>query len=191
MDKRKRQREPGTTRNTAGIRALSALPLVALLAACSQGMNDLQEYAERIKQRPGGRIEPIPQIKPYESYTYQVQEQRSPFEPDVNLANEQEQKEAAGDGISPDFNRNKEFLEQFPLDGLKMKGTMTIGGEEYALIRDPNGKVHRVTRGDHMGQNYGEILRITPYEITLNEIVPDGMGGWRERQTTLSLPEEQ
>lgn len=191
MENRTRQKEPVTTRNTAWIRALSVLPLVALIAGCSQGMNDLRQYAERIKQRPGGRIEPIPQIKPYESYSYQVEEERSPFEKDVDMAEEQEKQEGAGDGITPDFNRNKEFLERFSLDGLTMKGTLTIGGEKYALIQDPDGKVHRVTTGDHMGQNYGEILRIAPNEITLNEIVPDGMGGWRERQTTLSLPEEQ
>lgn len=191
MEKRKRQEEPVTTRNAAWMRTLSVLPLVALIAGCSQGMSDLRQYAERIKERPGGRIEPIPQIKPYESYSYQVEEKRSPFEKDVELADDKDKQQATGDGITPDFNRNKEFLERFPLDGLTMKGTLTIGGEKYALIRDPDGKVHRVTTGDHMGQNYGEVLRISPQEITLNEIVPDGMGGWRERQTTLSLPEEE
>ena len=90
-------------------------------------------------------------------------------------------------GLHPDFNRNREYLEQFPLDGLKMVGTLTLNGAMFALVRDGDNVLHRVTVGNYMGQNYGKIISITDSDIKLREMVPDGQGGWSERVTTVKL----
>ena len=52
------------------------------LSACvSRDISDLENQVSDIMARPGGRIEPLPEIKPYEAYTYQSSNlaARSPF----------------------------------------------------------------------------------------------------------------
>jgi type IV pilus assembly protein PilP len=46
-----------------------------------------------------------------------------------------------------------------------------------------------VQAGNYAGQNYGKITRVTEYEVELTEIVPDGIGGWMERQATIAISE--
>jgi len=38
-----------------------------------------------------------------------------------------------------------------------------------------------------MGQNHGKITRITEESIELTELIPDGIGGYIERQAKLDL----
>ncbi len=106
---------------------------------------------------------------------------RSPFLP-VN-------KPGTG-GVRPEPGRQKEYLEQFPLDALKLVGELGFGGQTYALIIDPHGLVSRVTVGNYLGQNNGRIVAVTPSEIEISEIVPDGTGGWVERPASLSLGQQ-
>lgn len=162
----------------------------ALAAGCGGGddMSDLKAYVEKIKARKSANIEPIPDIRPYEPYTYRPAERRDPFTPTLPTS-EREGDGAAAD-IRPDKDRPRETLEQYPLDSLRMKGTLSAGGTLYALVQDPEGVVHRVTLGNHMGQNYGEVTAITPSEIQLIEIVPNGLGGYMKRSADIALSEE-
>jgi type IV pilus assembly protein PilP len=160
--------------------------MMAGLAACGDRMGDLRQYTNEVKARKGGHIEPIPQIKPFEVYTYADTDMRSPFVQGGD-SNAQAPKGAAVAGLHPDFNRNKEYLEQFPLDGLRMVGTLTIDGKLYGLIRDSDNILHRVAMGNYMGQNYGKIIGITDDGIKLHEMIPDGTGGWSERITDVTL----
>lgn len=161
-----------------------------LLAGCSTDKSDLEQFVAAEKAKRPGPIEPLPQIKPYETFTYQAQDVRSPFVPDSATGPAAGQGAAgSGSGIQPDFNRNKEYLEQFPLDALAMVGTITSGGEAYALVSDPDGSVHRVQVGNYLGQNHGKIIEISETEIKVNEIVPDGLGGWMEHKAAIALDE--
>lgn len=163
--------------------------LATSLAACVQSdMSDLEQHVAQIKARPGGRIEPLPQAQPYESYAYSVQDERSPFEPDRPQVAVDDQA-AEGDGIQPDFDRNREPLEEYPLDTLRMRGTVSIGGEHYGLVETPDDGVYRVQVDNYMGENHGRITAINELEITLVEIVPDGLGGWMERDAALAIGE--
>ena len=171
--------------------AMRALGVVAaagvLLAGCSRDMNDLEQWVDEIKRRPAVRIEPLPQVKPYETFVYAAHDQRSPFTPSAPV-----RQVAADDGtggVRPDADRNREYLEDFPLDTLRMVGTVTMGGETYALIRSTDGAVHRVTVGNYLGQNHGRITAISETTVTLIEIIPDGMGGWTERAAAVALSE--
>ncbi|HET9679098.1 MAG TPA: pilus assembly protein PilP [Gammaproteobacteria bacterium] len=164
------------------------LSVSATLTACSGGMDDLRNFVAAEKAKKPGPIEPLPQIQPYENFTYSAQDLRSPFVPDTPVA--AAPSGGSTNGITPDLNRNREYLESFPLDSLDMVGTLTFGGVTYALVRDPEGSVHRVSVGNYMGQNYGEITLVTPSEIKLIEIVPDGLGGWMEREAAIALNDE-
>jgi type IV pilus assembly protein PilP len=168
---------------------LAAACLAGLLAGCSDRLSDLTAYANEVKARKGGHIEPPPQIKPFETYTYSDQDQRSPFVPAAETLAKTAAHAASTTGLHPDFNRNREYLEQFPLDGLKMVGTLTVSGTLFGLVKDSDNILHRVQDGNYMGQNYGKIISIDDSEIKLREIVPDGQGGWSERVTTVALSE--
>ena len=165
---------------------LMSAGLMAGLTACGDRMGDLRQYTNEVKARKGGHIEPIPQIKPFEVYTYADEDMRSPFVQGGD-SRAQAPHGTTVAGLHPDFNRNKEYLEQFPLDGLRMVGTLTINGTLFALVRDSDNVLHRVAVGNYMGQNYGKVLSITDSDIKLHEMIPDGQGGWSERITDVTL----
>ncbi len=153
------------------------------LAACGGDMDDLDQYINETKAKPGGRIEPLPEITPYEVFTYIADAQgfRSPFVPDTPAA--------AGNtgGTRPDRDRSREYLENFPLDSLGMVGTLYIGDTMYGLVQTSDGLIHRVVPGNYMGQNDGRINEISESEINLVEIISDGIGGYIERDAAISL----
>ena len=154
------------------------------LVACGGDMDDLDSYINEVKARPGGRIEPLPEITPYEVFTYVADAEgiRSPFIPDTPQA----AGPAAG-GASPDPDRPAEFLESFPLDTLRMVGTLDINETVYGLVQTSDGLIHRVVPGNYMGQNDGRITGITESEIVLVEIISDGIGGYIERDAAIGL----
>ena len=161
----------------AGVRAAVGIALLAgVLAGCSSSDADLNRFIEQTKASPGGRVEPLPEVKPYEAFTYTDQNLRSPFTPSVSASS-----------VRPDSRRPREYLEQFSLDTLKMVGTLDLGGRNYGLVMASDGRVHRVLIGEHMGQNDGTITQITPSKIALTEIVPDGLGGYIQRPAALAL----
>jgi type IV pilus assembly protein PilP len=149
------------------------------LAGCSDGLDDLRGEIEKAKQRPGGRIKPLPEVKPYVSHEYQMADKRSPFL--QSLAGENP------GGPRPDVQRPREYLEQFPLDTLKMVGTLRLGGGNYGLVQTRDGLIHRVLPGNHLGQNDGRVMAVSEARITVIEIVPDGLGGYLERPAALAL----
>jgi type IV pilus assembly protein PilP len=154
------------------------------LSACGGANDDLRSYIDEIKARPGGRIEPLPQVQPAPKYVYEAGTRRSPFTPDAPQRRVSNDPNAV-DG--PDRNRPPEFLEQFPLDTLRMVGTLADRRASFGLIRASDGLVHRVRVGEHMGQNYGRIVAISESEIQLVEIISDGLGGYLERPAAIAL----
>lgn len=155
------------------------------VTACGADNDDLDRYINDVKARPGGRIEPLPEITPYEVFTYVADAEgvRSPFIPDTP----QVATSGAGGGIRPDSNRSREFLENFSLDTLNMVGTLHIGQTMYGLVQTSDGLIHRVVPGNYVGQNDGRITAITESEINIIEIISDGIGGYIERDAAVSL----
>lgn len=177
-------------------RALITMMLGLLLVGCSQSdsYEDLDRFMKEARNKPQGRIEPLPEFEAYEAFSYGASGQRSPFEPpaEVVLEDDDEGDEPESD-ISPDMNRPTEPLERFSIGDLTMVGTLQRAdkGTLYALIRDSQGGIHRVTVGDYMGQNYGRVERVTETRIELREIVSDGDDGWVRRPRTLSLSSQE
>lgn len=162
--------------------------LATLISGCSgNDYADLNAYIKRIKAKPAGRIAPVPEFKTYETYTYSADKFRDPFSviiSDTELAN------APGfSDLRPDMRRNKEALEEYPLDTLHFVGHLEKNGEKWAIITSPDQLVHRVKIGNHLGTNYGEIVAISETKIDIKEIIQDGLGGWIEREAALSLTE--
>jgi type IV pilus assembly protein PilP len=166
---------------TSATRIVVAAFGLATLAGCSDDIGDMRAKIDEIKAKPSRGIEPLPEVKPYETFQYAATDQRSPFEAGLPAS--------ATNGVRPDSNRPREFLEQFSLDTLRMVGTLKLQGRVFGLVQTRDGLVHRVLPGNHVGQNDGRITAIDQGKISLTEIVPDGMGGFIERPAALALSE--
>ena len=159
-----------------------------LLGACSgEEHSDLREFVKESDKMPGGRIPPLPEVKPYEPFAYNAYDLTDPFKP----RKIEPPKTTAKGGIQPDFNRQREALEAFPLENLAMVGTLQQKGKVFALVRAPDKGLYRVSSGNYLGQNFGRIVGITETDIKLKEIVQDSGGNWEEKEQALMLQEQE
>ena len=166
------------------MRIVGAVVLAAVvLSGCTAGRRDLEDWVAAEKAKKGAPIEPLPTVKTFETFEYKDQEMRDPFSPSAEEARD----ESVGTGPRPDEGRVKEALESFPLDGLAMVGTIGVGDAVEGLVKDPDGVVHRVHPGNYLGQNYGKITLIAEDRVEVVELVPNGAGGWMERQASIAL----
>ena len=157
-----------------------------LLTGCGASEHsDLRQFIEETKRRPAGSIEPLPSFRPYEAFSYSASTERSPFQPPVKALDLYYGK---GDSdIAPDLTRRKEFLEGFAIESLRMVGTLELAGSLWALIDDGRGGIHRVREGNYLGKDHGQIIATTTGQLTVVEIVSDGVDGWIERPRTIKL----
>ncbi|HQX24352.1 MAG TPA: pilus assembly protein PilP [Pseudomonadota bacterium] len=161
---------------------LVALCTAIALAGCARGLGELEQRVEEIKARKGAPLEPLPVMQTFETFEYTAQGSRDPFSPSAD-----EQVAGTDSGPRPDANRPREELENFPLDALDMVGTLGLGAEQTGLIKDPDGVIHQVRADNYLGQNFGRITAISEGQIELVELIPNGVGGWIERQASISL----
>lgn len=167
----------------------AAFILMLGLTGCGgDDVSDLQKYIQDVHARPKGSIDPLPEIKVVESFIFKPEGLRDPFQPMENTSAANNSDVTSSGGIRPDMDRRKEELEAYTLDSLRMVGTLTDTKGLWGLIKAKDGTVHSVQVGNHMGQNYGKIVRILDDKIELMEIVPDVKPGtWREQQASLAL----
>ncbi|MBS0225432.1 MAG: pilus assembly protein PilP [Proteobacteria bacterium] len=161
-----------------------------LVAACGRSVehssndpSDLAKWAKDTRAKPGPPLQPLPPITPFETFKYDAQGLRDPF--DIASA-------AAGisaSGLHPDSARHKQPLEHYPLDALKMVGT--IGGKGkgalVGLVMTPDKVTYRVGPGMYIGQSEGRVTTVTEDRIDIVELTPDGAGGWLQRPASIAL----
>jgi len=165
-----------------------------LVSSCSNDdpTVDLQQYIEETQARQRPHIEPLPEIKPYKTFLYGalIDEYRNPFSPADERGPDRglgEEIPAFAGGPHPDPNRRKEALEQFPLDSLRMQGTLVQGGQSWGIVKAPDGSVYRVKVDNYVGQHDGRIRSISEESIDVTELVPNGANGWQERAASMAL----
>ncbi|MDP2240278.1 MAG: pilus assembly protein PilP [Burkholderiales bacterium] len=159
------------------------------LAACSgEQHSDLKQFVKDSDNLPRGLIPPLPEAKPYEPFTYDAFNLTDPFRP---RKIEPPKTAAVPGSLQPDFNRRREPLEAYPLENLKMVGTLQQKKDIFALIRTPDNNLFRVKAGNYVGQNFGRISTISESNIKLKEIVQDSSGSWEEKVQMLQLQDEQ
>jgi type IV pilus assembly protein PilP len=167
-------------------RVLMLTAALVLLAGCTGGMSDLQQWVAQEKAKKGPPVPPLPVLKTFETFVYQDQDKRDPFGPSL-----EEQREAQADANGPMPDKHpREQLENYPLDSLKMVGTIGVGAAIEGLIKDPDGVIHRVHLNNYMGQNNGKITAVADDHIDLVELIPNGSGGWMKRQASVALGEK-
>ena len=156
------------------------------MACTSRDFSDLDRFMAEKLARPGGIIDPIPTFKAYEAFAYSATRLRSPFDRPIEVRDIAQLQ--AISAVKPDDARAKEFLEQYTFDSLAMVGSIDRAGESWALIKDPEGGIHRVQVGNFLGRNHGKIVEMAGNYLAVVEIVSDGTSdGWVERPRTLEL----
>ncbi len=168
------------------IKACALASIVLASAGCGRSITDtpgdapnLVEWVAQVRARPAPPLDPIPVIKPFESFQFDGRGFRDPF--DVNAV------ESNGGGMRPDSNRRRQPLESFPLDALDMVGTLGGGRSLVALVMGPDKVTYRVRPGTYIGQSDGRVVAVYEDHIELIELVPDGAGGWLERPASIAL----
>lgn len=159
----------------------------ALVGCDREEHSDLRQFVKESDKLPGGRIPPLPEVKPYEPFAYNAYDLTDPFKP----RKIEPPKSTAKGGLQPDFNRQREALEAFALENLKMVGTLQQKGQVFALVKAPDSALYRVQSGNYMGQNFGRIVGISETDIKLKEIVQDSGGNWEEKEQALLLQEQE
>jgi type IV pilus assembly protein PilP len=159
--------------------------LVLLIAGCgSDQFDDLRAWMASTGTDGAAKMEPLPQVKQVEAFEYNSAELQDPFMP-RNL-----QPSGKG-GLQPDLSRPKQPLEEFPLDALRMVGTLSRPHTPLlAVIKDPKNVLHTVQVGDRIGQNFGTIEKISPDGLEIKELVPNASGGWETSKANMTLTEE-
>lgn len=166
------------------------------IAGCGKDIGDLETYKEEVLARPGGRLEPIPEIKPYEAYAYKsaVAEARDPFRLFYQKVQADFEEMDQNAGLTAEMEkeirtRNREELEAFELDSLRMVGTLEDANENWGIVLDPDRTIHRVKVGNYLGKNIGKVLNVFEDRIELREIIRNSAGRWEERQAALAIAE--
>jgi len=170
------------------MRLVTMLLAVVMLTACGENMDDLNAYIATINARPAEPIPPIPGVRTYTPYAYEGLTGRDPFLQSLSEGSD-DVASSKGAGPRPDFERAKEYLERYELDTLAMVGTFAKDNNYWALVRDPEGVIHRVPVGDYIGKNHGQVVAISGTEIELSELISDGAGGWLVREASIALGE--
>lgn len=172
---------------TSSLRMSALLGMCLTLASCQRYdvLADLQVFVDEVKNRPGAEVEPVPEFVPYEGFVYSAASLRSPFEIPVII--DAGSSAVLSQDVEPDFERQREPLENQALSEMAMVGMMQRSGVFEALIEDSFGEVHRVGIGNYLGRNHGQIQSISDRQLNIIEIVPSGNGGWVERPQTLTL----
>lgn len=162
----------------------------SLLGGCGDPTSEIRTWMTDVQSRTQPEIEPLPVLEPPETFTYNREGIPDPFADRLQEETPPQEAVVAGTGgIAPDPNRPREALEAFPLDSLRMVGTLSRERQLWALIRAPDETVNRVALGNYLGQNHGRVMGIAPDAVQLTEIIPTASGGWMEREAALAIVE--
>lgn len=162
----------------------------ALQGCGDAGIDEVKQWMNEVRGQTPVTVKKLSEPKRFTPFTYTAKDETDPFNPaKLSLALAKSQEKSAAGKLKPDLERRKEPLESYPLDSIKMVGTLQKPGLSYAILQVDKA-VFQVKVGNHIGQNFGVITRITESEVELKEIVRDATGDWIEREAKLELQEK-
>lgn len=172
------------------LKFIPIIGLASMLTACGGDMSDLDVFIAETKQAHHGKVDPLPEFPPYQTFVYDARDLRDPFRPQTDLTSAPVNEETEYTGPRPEASRRREPLESYPVDSLKMVGLLQQKSQTWGLVRDPDGTIHRVQPGNYAGQNHGKITQVSETRIAIVELVPDGLSGWVNRDAQLALADD-
>ncbi len=171
------------------VRPALAVVALALLAGCGAEQEELTQWMEQQRREVKPNVTPLTPPKKFSPQAYVALNGVEPFSAQkLTVALKQEARQP-NSLLAAEINRRKEPLEAYPLDSMRMVGSVNRSGRPYALLRVDN-LLYQVKQGDYLGQNYGKITKISETDVTLREIVQDAAGEWIERASALQLQEK-
>jgi type IV pilus assembly protein PilP len=171
------------------VRSAMAVMALALLAGCGAEQEELTQWMEQQRREVKPNVTPLTPPKKFSPQAYVALNGVEPFSAQkLTVALKQEARQP-NSLLAAEINRRKEPLEAYPLDSMRMVGSVNRLGRPYALLRVDN-LLYQVKQGDYLGQNYGKITKISETDVTLREIVQDAAGEWIERASALQLQEK-
>lgn len=163
----------------------------SLLAGCGDGgVGETRAWMKQVEKETVPKVKPLPEPKTFQPYAYDPRAALDPFEQSKLLGELARMAQAGHNANQPDLNRPKEPLENYPLDTMRMVGTMQKGGVLFALLQIER-SLYRVRAGQRLGQNYGRISRVNEGAIEIRESVQDATGDWVERMANIELQHNQ
>ena len=162
---------------------------------------DLEALKREQEVAPGRKPDLLPKIPHVEPFQYSAGSLSDPFSRDnvdrpwetrtqVVLADDKEE-DLGPDPLAPDLTRERQPLEEFPLDSMTFVGVLVALGETRGiLLSQGTGLTHEVKVGDYVGQDYGEIgdIDLNTGIMVINEVKLGVSGRWQQNEETLSLP---
>jgi len=168
-------------------------PVLAAFALAGCGDSDVKEvnqWMDEVKASTKTTVAPLAEPKTFIPFAYELREEVDPYDPNKLLAELARQAATSNNPLRPDMDRRKEFLESFPLDVMRMVGTIQKSGINYGLIQIDR-QLHQVKSGQRVGPNYGMVTSITDVQVNIKETVQDAGGEWVERTSKLELQESK
>lgn len=171
--------------------ALGAFGAAILLTGCGDGdVQEVRDWMKQVQRETMPKVKPLPEPKEFVPYAYNPGAAVEPFS-EAKLLNEMARVAASNPNpLQPNANRPRELLENYPLDIMRMVGTLQKGGANYALVQI-DAQIHQVRAGQRIGQNHGLVTRISEGAIDIREVVQDATGDWVERKATIELADSK
>jgi type IV pilus assembly protein PilP len=170
---------------------LLALACSLLLAGCGEGdVQEVRDWMAQVQRETKPSVKPLAEPKDFIPYAYGAKGEVDPFNPNKlmgELARLAAMKQSPN---APDLKRPRELLETFPLDTMRMVGTMQKNGADYALVQIDK-TVYRVKAGQRIGQNFGVVTRVDDDGVDIREVVQDATGDWVEHMAKLELQQNK
>lgn len=162
---------------------------LSLLVGCSESPeHDLRAWITEVRQQPHALPGELPSRPMLKAFEYEVAGRLDPFDmrkiaavlsTDPNLI-----------GLQPDTARAREPLESFPLDNLRLVGSLRRQGQVIALV-EADKVIHQVKIGSHLGPDMGKVIAIGEGAIELEEMVQDAGNRWSSRRARLVMQEKR
>jgi type IV pilus assembly protein PilP len=168
-----------------------AVVLVSLLlTACGDPTEELRGWTEQQRKDVRPKVSKLEKPQKFEPATYEQISSVDPFSTQKLAVAVKQESRQPNSLLAPEMNRRKEPLEAYPLDALRMMGSLMRSSGQYVAILRADNLNFTVMVGNYIGQNFGKITRVTETEVTLREIVQDPAGEWVERVSSLQLQEQ-
>ncbi len=168
--------------------------LLATLTINSCGGDNIESITSFLTEKSTNELpannKPVPKRSIFIKNHTELKYQRNPFIPfapveQLNINN----KLTKNHVNQPDTKHVKENLENYPLNTLKVSGTLLFQNELWGLIKATDGMIYRVKAGNYLGTNNGKIISISLKQINIQELFQDQSGAWYPQQAALLLNE--
>lgn len=174
--------------------SIKYLPLALLLTSlggCSDAeQEEVTQWMGSVKRETRIVNQKIAEPKKFIPFSYGATDAIDPYNP-IKLSIALAKLQAKSNGaLKPNLDRRREVLEDYPLDSVKMVGTLQKPGLSYALLQVDKA-VYQIKAGNYVGQNFGMVTKVTETGVELKEVVQDASGEWTERQAKLELQESK